>query len=93
MENKKKISRRKFIARSALGGTALILGTTYLARNPIRRKIASMANSGELPYLGNTSEPLLWFEVKANNTITLHCPKVEMGQGTFTGLAQIAAEE
>ena len=93
MENKKKISRRKFIARSALGGTALILGTAYLARNPIRRQIASMANTGELPYVGNTSEPLLWFEIKADNTITLHCPKVEMGQGTFTGLAQIAAEE
>ena len=91
--NKNKISRRKFIARSALGGTALILGTVYLARNPIRRKIASLANTGELPYVGNTSEPLMWFEVNANNTITLHCPKVEMGQGTFTGLAQIAAEE
>ena len=91
--NKKKISRRKFIARSALGGTALILGTVYLARNPIRRKIAALANTGELPYVGNTSEPLMWFEVNANNTITLHCPKVEMGQGTFTGLAQIAAEE
>ena len=93
MENKRKISRRKFIVRSALGGTALILGTTYLARNPIRRKIASLANTGDLPYVGNTSEPLIWFEVNANNTITLHCPKVEMGQGTFTGLAQIAAEE
>lgn len=90
---KKKITRRKFIARSALGGSALILGTAYLTRNPIRRQIASMANTAELPYLGNTDDPLLWFEVRTDNSITLHCPKVEMGQGTFTGLAQIAAEE
>ncbi len=93
MAKKGKISRRKFIARSVLGGTALIVGTTYLARNPIRRQIADMANSAELPYLGNTDDPLLWFEIRTDNTIILHCPKVEMGQGTFTGLAQIAAEE
>lgn len=52
-----------------------------------------MANTAELPYIGKTDDPLLWFEIQANNIITLHCPKVEMGQGTFTGLAQIAAEE
>lgn len=71
----------------------MIVGTVYLARNPIRRQIASMANSGELPYVGNTDDPLMWFEVRTDNSIVLHCPKVEMGQGAFTGLAQIAAEE
>jgi len=89
----RKISRRKFIVRSALGGTAVILGTTYLARNPIRRKIAEFANSFEVPFMGNTEEPSLWFQVTRNNSIILNCPKVEMGQGTFTGLAQIAADE
>lgn len=79
--------------RSTLGGTAVILGTAYLARNPLRRKIAAMANTGELPYVGNTDDPIMWFEVGIDNSVTLHCPKVEMGQGTFTGLAQIAAEE
>ena len=93
MAAKKKISRRKFIVRSVLGGTAVVFGTMYLARNPIRRKIAAIANTAELPYVGNTDDPLLWFEVRSDNTILLHCPKVEMGQGTFTGLAQIAAEE
>ena len=93
MEKSKKISRRKFIARSALGGTALILGTTYLARNPLRRRIADMANTAELPYVGSTDDPIMWFQIGADNLVTLHCPKVEMGQGTFTGLAQIAAEE
>ena len=89
----KKISRRKFIVRTALGGTAVLLGTTYLARNPIRRKIYDYANSAELPYSGNTKDPKIWFEVNADNTIIFHSPKVEMGQGTFTGLAQLAADE
>ncbi|MEN8788911.1 MAG: molybdopterin cofactor-binding domain-containing protein, partial [Flavobacteriaceae bacterium] len=93
MAKNKKISRRRFIVRSTLGGTAIILGATYLARNPLRRKIAEMANTAELPYVGNTDDPIMWFEVGTDNSVTLHCPKVEMGQGTFTGLAQIAAEE
>ena len=70
-----------------------MLGTAYLARNPLRRQIADMANTAELPYLGNTNDPLLWFEIRNDNSVILHCPKVEMGQGTFTGLAQIAADE
>ncbi len=70
-----------------------MLGTAYLARNPLRRQIADMANTAELPYLGNTDDPLIWFEIRNDNSVILHCPKVEMGQGTFTGLAQIAADE
>ncbi len=93
MEKNKKISRRRFIVRSTLGGTAIILGTTYLARNPLRRRIAEMANTAELPYVGSTDDPIMWFQISTDNSVTLHCPKVEMGQGIFTGLAQIAAEE
>lgn len=66
---------------------------TYLFRNPIRRGIASAINTGETPYMGNTSSPIIWFEVTSENEIVLHSPKVEMGQGTFTSLAQIAADE
>ena len=66
---------------------------TYLFRNPIRRGIAGVINKGETPYMGNTSSPIIWFEVTSENNIVLHSPKVEMGQGTFTSLAQIAADE
>ncbi|MEW7290303.1 xanthine dehydrogenase family protein molybdopterin-binding subunit [Aquimarina sp. 2304DJ70-9] len=89
----KKISRRKFLLRTAVGGTgALVLGT-YLFRNPIRRAVADMANTIDMSYVGNTDTPVIWFETTAENNIIFHCPKVEMGQGTFTGLAQIAADE
>ncbi|MCB9290935.1 MAG: xanthine dehydrogenase family protein molybdopterin-binding subunit [Lewinellaceae bacterium] len=89
---KKKFSRRKFIIRSAVG-VGVLLGTGYVTRPVWRRSLAEMANSAEAPYLGDTESPLLWFEVSAENQVVLYSPKVEMGQGTFTGLAQIAADE
>jgi len=92
-KEKKKISRRKFLVRGGLGTIGVLAVGTYLMRNPIRRKIAEVVDSGEGAYIGNTDDPMIWFEITENNTVILHSPKVEMGQGTFTGLAQIAAEE
>jgi len=87
----KRMSRRKFLVRSSVG-VGVILGAGYLSRNVARRYIAEYANSAELPY-GGTAPLNTWFEVTAENQIILHSPKVEMGQGTHTGLAQIAADE
>ena len=89
---KRKFSRRKFIVRSA-AGVGVLLGSGYLTRSIWRRSLASLANSAEAPFMGDTETPPLWFEVRADNQIILYSPKVEMGQGTFTGLAQIAADE
>lgn len=89
-KEKQGFSRRKFLVRAGIG-VGLLVGTTYCL--PIRRKIAETINTAESPYLGSTDEPQIWFEVKPDNSILFHCPKVEMGQGTFTGLAQIAADE
>lgn len=95
MEHKKQhISRRTFIVRTLLGGTGILLGTAYVGRNHLRRvAYEMMENPDMLSYMGDTSHPLMWFEISTDNKITLHSPKVEMGQGTFTGLVQIAADE
>ena len=74
-------------------GLGVILGAGYLSRNLFKRYMAGVANTLEAPYSGDTSTPSLWFEVLEDNQIILHSPKVEMGQGTFTGMAQIAADE
>ena len=92
-KQKKHRSRRKFLIRAGLGTVGVLAVGTYIMRNPIRRLILDVANSAELPYQGNTTDPMIWFEITKDNTIILHSPKVEMGQGTFTGLAQIAADE
>lgn len=93
MVAKKKLSRRKFLVRGGLGTVGILAVGTYLFRNPIRRKILETVDSGEARYLGSGLEPMLWFEITKDNMVVLHSPKVEMGQGTFTGLAQMAADE
>jgi isoquinoline 1-oxidoreductase beta subunit len=90
---KGKNSRRKFLVRGGLGTVGVLAMGTYLFRNTIRRGIAGALNTADTPYLGNTKTPIMWFEITRDNTLILHSPKVEMGQGTFTGLAQMAADE
>ncbi|QCW98692.1 xanthine dehydrogenase family protein molybdopterin-binding subunit [Aggregatimonas sangjinii] len=92
-EKKKRISRRKFLVRGGLGTVGVLAVGTYLFRSPIRRAMADAINTADAPYVGNTSTPVIWFEVTSDNEIIIHSPKVEMGQGTFTGLAQMAADE
>ena len=89
----KKLSRRKFLVRGGLGTLGVLAVGTYVLRNPIRRQIINFADSFVAPYAGAGTKANLWFEITKNNTVILHSPKVEMGQGSFTGLAQIAADE
>ena len=89
---KKTFSRRKFFTRAGVGlaGTMALL---YFGRSPIRRKISGVAKELDLPSGILNFDTDLWFEVNPDNTITLKSPKVEMGQGIFTGFAMLAAEE
>ncbi|NND16522.1 MAG: molybdopterin-dependent oxidoreductase, partial [Eudoraea sp.] len=88
-----KVSRRKFLVRGGLGTVGVLAVGGYILRNPIRRRILDFTAHLPLPYSGDTSDPMMWFELTEDNHIILHSPKVEMGQGTFTSLAQIAADE
>lgn len=89
---KKTFSRRKFFTRAGVGlaGTMALL---YFGRSPIRRKISGVAVDLDLPSGILNFDTDLWFEVNSDNTITLKSPKTEMGQGIFTGMAMLAAEE
>ncbi len=89
---KKGVKRRKFLKYSGVG-IGLMLGGVWIARNPLRRKVFELAETMIAPYMGDTSDPLLWMQITPENEIILHSSKVEMGQGTFTSLAQLAAEE
>jgi isoquinoline 1-oxidoreductase beta subunit len=59
----------------------------------MRRKVYELAETIVPPYSGTGTEANLWFEITKDNQIILYSPKVEMGQGAFTGIAQIAADE
>ncbi|MTB50001.1 xanthine dehydrogenase family protein molybdopterin-binding subunit [Lewinella sp. W8] len=93
MSAKNKVSRRKFIVRGGLGAVGLLAVGTYVFRNPIRRSVLEVAETLVPPYSGSGMSANLWFEITEDNTVKLYSPKVEMGQGTFTGLAQMVADE
>lgn len=93
MSREKKVSRRKFLVRGGLGTIGVVALGTYVFRNNLRRGVLEMAESLIPPYSGTGTAANLWFEVTNDNRVILHSPKVEMGQGTFTGLAQMVADE
>jgi isoquinoline 1-oxidoreductase subunit beta len=87
------MSRRGLIVGSATTG-ALLVGA-YVSRNSIVQSILpSFAENGvpNVAYNG-AAQPEMWFEVPKEGPIVLYSPKVEMGQGIHTAIAQMAAEE
>jgi isoquinoline 1-oxidoreductase beta subunit len=81
-----KWTRRAFIGTGTLVGGGFVLGVAGLALAPNRLSVVSDegAESGEL----NT-----WITVTPDNLVTVLVPHCEMGQGSLTALAMMAAEE
>ena len=86
-----RITRRGFLIGAGIVGGGLALGAT-LGLPALRLAVAD-ALDGASPPATFTNDPLLWFEVTPDSRVRLAMPKVEMGQGVHTALAQIAAEE
>src|SRR5919199_4307399 len=85
------MKRRHVVIGLSVTGSGVAMGI-LVALPTIRRRIAStMAGGLSLPE--KRLDPLSWIQVLPDNRIRLLVPKAEMGQGTHTGLAQIAAEE
>ena len=86
-----RLTRRGFLIGMGATGTAFALGVP-LGLPIARRKIVEAMAHGSA-WHGEELNPLLWIEMLPDDRIRLFLPKAEMGQGTHTGLAQIAAEE
>jgi isoquinoline 1-oxidoreductase beta subunit len=82
----RKWTRRAFIGTGTLVGGGLVLGVAGIALAPSRHSVVSgdPAETGEL----NT-----WITVTPDNLVTVLVPHCEMGQGSLTALAMMAAEE
>src|SRR5215204_4925940 len=74
------VSRRKFLAGSA----AAVGGFSFGFHVPF---------GGEASAAGTTPEINAWVVIKPDDTVVIRIARVEMGQGTLTGLAQLVAEE
>ena len=81
-----KWTRRAFIGTGTLVGGGFVLGVSGLALAPSRHSVVSDhgADNGQLT---------TWITVTPDNVVTVLVPHCEMGQGTQTALAMMAAEE
>ncbi|NIB43395.1 xanthine dehydrogenase family protein molybdopterin-binding subunit [Pseudomaricurvus alkylphenolicus] len=82
MKAEVKISRRVFLARSALACSGLAIGVA----------IPTAANATETGNI-RSDEVNAWVVVRSDDTVLIRIARSEMGQGTLTGLAQLVAEE
>lgn len=86
-------SRRQFlIGMGATLAVGIAAGAPILTREA-RLAVNQTFQTGSAPTEAPPESPLIWFEIAPDNRATVYIPKVEMGQGVHTGLAQIAADE
>jgi len=85
-------SRRGFLIGAGMTGVGLALGITY-GKPYMHLRVAEMLDSGDAARGSFDQTPWSWFEVLEDSRIRVYIPKVEMGQGVHTAIAQVAAEE
>ena len=81
-----KWTRRAFIGTGTLVGGGFVLGIAGVALAPSRHSVVS---EGAL----ENGELTTWITVTPDNVVTVLVPHCEMGQGSQTALAMMAAEE
>ncbi len=85
-------TRRGFLIGLGVVGGATALGL-YFGVPYMRREVAGMLDGAEGPPSNLATDPWAWFAIDGDGPVKLYLPKVEMGQGIHTALAQVAAEE
>ena len=82
-----KLTRREFLIRSAAVGGGLLVGFHL----PVARKLAAApaeSAAGEQPVEVNA-----WIVIQPDDTVVMRVARSEMGQGIFTALPMLIAEE
>ena len=82
-----KLSRRAFLVQSSVAGAGLLLGFHL----PAQRKLAAATLEGV-----NADQPVevnAWIEIHPDNSVLIRVARSEMGQGIFTALPMLVAEE
>lgn len=76
-------SRRRFLQGAAAAGAGLVVGFHWVPRNAM-----AQAKAAGQPQMMNA-----FIRIAPDNTVTVLSKHIEMGQGSYTGLATIVAEE
>ncbi|HIO55788.1 MAG TPA: twin-arginine translocation signal domain-containing protein, partial [Candidatus Marinimicrobia bacterium] len=83
MAEKSSVSRREFIKAASATGAGLVIGFYLPSRN-------QLLASGTIE---NSFVPNIWVTVQPDDQIIITSGKSEMGQGVWTSLPMIIAEE
>jgi isoquinoline 1-oxidoreductase beta subunit len=91
LETKQKgLSRRSFLFGTAAVGAGLTVGV-YLTK---QQGTSVVANPGLLPeQVALEWDPQAFVHIGSDNLVTVFCKHTEMGQGIYTGMATVVAEE
>lgn len=85
------VSRRQFLGSSVGLSLGLTLGFSLGDAQAASQKAAATAATSATT--GPAFEPNAFLRIGTDNTVTVISKHLEMGQGTYTGLATLAAEE
>ena len=85
--NKLKQSRRSFLKATAMGSGGLMMSIALPA--------CSTLKNGGMKHVGDNEQwdSNAWLRIDSDNTIHFVLDRVEMGQGTYTGMTSLLAEE
>jgi isoquinoline 1-oxidoreductase beta subunit len=85
-----KINRRQFIITTAAVGGALALGFYMPSREP---EAAAIADKPWTPPTAGGTEVNAWLVIGPDDTVTIRVAQSEMGEGVFTSMPMLIAEE
>ncbi|MEM6722961.1 MAG: molybdopterin cofactor-binding domain-containing protein [Bacteroidota bacterium] len=86
-EKRKKLTRRAFLITGGVAGTGLLVGIGGLRH--LNKKIQEFTGTG----FGTGTTLNAYVHIHPDNAISLAIPKAEMGQGVYTSLPALIAEE
>ncbi|PVV06649.1 MAG: hypothetical protein B6D77_15370, partial [gamma proteobacterium symbiont of Ctena orbiculata] len=85
------LSRRRFLAAGVATAAGLTLGIMPVTRAEMRKSGPGFA--GVAPAEQAAFQPNAFLRIGSDNQVTVISKHLEMGQGTYTGLATLVAEE
>ncbi|MCU7923472.1 MAG: xanthine dehydrogenase family protein molybdopterin-binding subunit, partial [Candidatus Thiodiazotropha sp. (ex Dulcina madagascariensis)] len=85
------LSRRRFLAAGVATAAGLTLGVMPIVRAEMRKSGPGFA--GAAPAEQTAFQPNAFLRIGSDNRVTVISKHLEMGQGTYTGLATLVAEE
>ncbi len=87
-------SRRTFLQGGAAAGGALFVGFVLPGCSAFDDPaVAAAAKAPPTPAAPTSAMPNAWIRVGSDNSVTILCARSEMGQGTFTSMPTLIAEE